>query len=207
MHHFASWAYVVPTFWPLTRQLPFSRTAFVFSEARSDPDSGSEKPWHQISSAERIGSRKRSFCSSLPWAITTGPPITRPSTFAGEGAFARTISSPKIACSMSVAPRPPYSLGHDSPAQPASCSLRCHSRRNSNPSSSPGGSSPGWFSSTQARSSSRKACSFGERVRSTARACYWLRGQSVALGKSQRVLGHVVEDHLARHRRGAGQAH
>ena len=32
-------------------------TALVLSEARSEPDSGSEKPWHQISSAERIGSR------------------------------------------------------------------------------------------------------------------------------------------------------
>ena len=57
MHHFASWANVVQTFWPVIRQPPFSFTAFVFSEARSEPDSGSEKPWHQISSAERIGSR------------------------------------------------------------------------------------------------------------------------------------------------------
>ncbi len=57
MHHFASWANVVHTFWPVIRQPPSSFTAFVFSEARSDPDSGSENPWHQISSAERIGSR------------------------------------------------------------------------------------------------------------------------------------------------------
>ena len=57
MHHFASWANVVQTFWPVTRQPPLSCTALVFSEARSEPDSGSEKPWHQISSAERIGSR------------------------------------------------------------------------------------------------------------------------------------------------------
>src|SRR5919204_77679 len=92
MPHFASWANVVQTFWPVTRQPPFSRTALVFSDARSEPDSGSENPWHQISSAERIGARKRSFCSSVPWAITTGPPITNPSTFAGEGALARAIS-------------------------------------------------------------------------------------------------------------------
>ena len=131
MHHFASWANVVQTFWPVTRQPPFSLTAFVFSEARSEPDSGSEKPWHQISSAERIGSRKRSFCSSVPWAITTGPPITRPRTFAGRGALARASSSPKIDCSISVAPRPPYSFGHETPAQPAAWSLRCHSRSNS----------------------------------------------------------------------------
>ena len=57
MHHFAWWAIVVQTFWPETTHSSPSRTAFVFSDARSDPDSGSEKPWHQISSPDRIGSR------------------------------------------------------------------------------------------------------------------------------------------------------
>ena len=144
MHHFASWAKVVHTFCPVTRHPPFCCTAFVFSDARSEPDSGSENPWHQISSAERIGSRKRSFCSSDPWAITTGPPITSPSTLAGRGAFERAISSLKIVCSISVAPRPPYSFGHEMPAQPAACSLPCHSRSNSNRAwSSPSGAVPG----------------------------------------------------------------
>src|SRR5215208_4379670 len=124
MHHFASWAKVVQTFWPVIRQPPLSLTALVLSEARSEPDSGSENPWHQISSAERIGSRKRSFCSSVPWAMTTGPPITSPSTFAGRGALARASSSPNIDCSIRVAPRPPYSFGHEIPAQPAACMRR-----------------------------------------------------------------------------------
>ena len=57
MHHFDLWAIVVQTFWPVTTQPPLVLTALVFSEARSEPDSGSEKPWHQISSAERIGWR------------------------------------------------------------------------------------------------------------------------------------------------------
>ena len=57
MHHFDSCASVVQTFWPVTTQSSPSRTARVFSEARSEPDSGSEKPWHQISSADRIGAR------------------------------------------------------------------------------------------------------------------------------------------------------
>ena len=57
MHHLAWWASVVHTFWPVTTHSSPSRTARVFSEARSEPDSGSEKPWHQISSADRIGSR------------------------------------------------------------------------------------------------------------------------------------------------------
>ena len=171
MHHLASWANVVQTFCPVTRQPPLSLTALVFSEARSEPDSGSEKPWHQISSAERIGSRKRSFCSSVPWAITTGPPITSPSTFAGRGAFARASSSPKIDCSIRVAPRPPYSFGHETPAQPAAWSLRCHSRSNSYCAWSPAlGAGPGWFSSSQARNSSRNACSSGVSVRSIGRA-------------------------------------
>ena len=50
MHHCALWANVVQTFWPVTTHSPFDFTALVLSDARSEPDSGSEKPWHQISS-------------------------------------------------------------------------------------------------------------------------------------------------------------
>ncbi len=57
MHHFAWWAIVVHTFWPVTTHSSPCRTARVFSDARSEPDSGSENPWHQISSADRIGGR------------------------------------------------------------------------------------------------------------------------------------------------------
>ncbi len=91
MHHLALWANVVQTFWPVTTHSPFDLTALVFRDARSEPDSGSEKPWHQISSPVRIGLSQRSFCSSVPWWITTGPPITMPSTLAGEGAHARHL--------------------------------------------------------------------------------------------------------------------
>ena len=62
-----------------------------------------------------------------------------------RGAFASTISSKKIACSISVAPRPPYSFGQFTAAQPPSCSFACQSRANWKPSSSPDGPSPGWF--------------------------------------------------------------
>src|SRR3954453_20058 len=177
MHHLASCAKVVQTFWPVTTHSPFDLTALVFSDARSEPDSGSEKAWHQISSAVRIGSRKRSFCSSLPCAITTGPPMIRPSTLAADGARARTSSSLKSACSISVAPRPPYSLGHDSPAYPFSCSLRCQSPRNLKASTSPGGSGPGWFSASQLRRSSRNASSFGDSVRSIGRRILHVGGR------------------------------
>ena len=74
---------MVQTFWPVTTHSPFDLTARVFSDARSEPDSGSEKPWHQISSPERIGRSQRSFWVSSPWAMTTGPPMTMPSTLAG----------------------------------------------------------------------------------------------------------------------------
>src|ERR671919_121527 len=169
MHHLALCANEVQTFCPVTTHSPFDLTALVLSEARSEPDSGSEKPWHQISSADRIGSRNRFFCSSVPCAITTGPPIARPSTFAGDGVSARVASMTKIACSIRVAPRPPYSFGHEIPAQPASCSLLCHSRRNCTTSSSPSGSGPGWFSSSQLRTPSRKPSSCGVSERSMGR--------------------------------------
>src|SRR3954447_15667728 len=99
--------------------------------------------------------------------MTTGPPIARPITFAVRGASARTISSKKIACSISVAPRPPYSFGHEIPAHPLSCSVRCQLRANSNDSSSsPLGGLPGWFFSSHPRTSSRNAVSLGLSVRS-----------------------------------------
>ena len=93
MHHFEYWAPEVQTFCPVTTQSSPSCTARVFSAARSEPASGSLKPWHQISSPERIGVRKRSFCSSVPHAISVGPPIRIPSTFAGSGARAGSSSS------------------------------------------------------------------------------------------------------------------
>src|SRR2546423_1512319 len=110
------------------------------------------------------------FPSGMPDVSTTGRPITRPSTFAGEGAPARAISSLNIACSISVAPRPPYSFGHDRPVQPPPCNFFCHWHWNSKASSSRRGAGPGLFPSSQPRSSSLNACSEGERERSKARA-------------------------------------
>ena len=42
-------------FCPLTTKWSPRSSARVRSDARSDPASGSENPWHQISSAARIG--------------------------------------------------------------------------------------------------------------------------------------------------------
>ena len=54
------------------------RRARVRTLARSEPASGSLKPWHQITSAARISGRKRCFCSSVPTATIVGPIISVP---------------------------------------------------------------------------------------------------------------------------------
>ena len=63
----AYWAPDVHTFCPLTVQPSPSRTARVCALARSEPDPGSEKNWHQDSSPRARAGRNRAFCSSLPW--------------------------------------------------------------------------------------------------------------------------------------------
>ena len=50
----AEFAYDVQIFCPLTTYSSPSRTAAVLSAARSDPASGSEKPWHQMTSPAEI---------------------------------------------------------------------------------------------------------------------------------------------------------
>ena len=57
MHQSARCAYDDQTFWPLTTYRPSRSSARVRTDARSEPAPGSEKPWHQISSAERIFGR------------------------------------------------------------------------------------------------------------------------------------------------------
>src|SRR5437773_1916463 len=59
-----------------------------------------------------------------------GVGMAGPRMFRICGALANAISSWRISSSMKVRPRPPYSLGHVSPTNPASKSVRCQSRRN-----------------------------------------------------------------------------
>src|SRR3990172_5893727 len=66
-----------------------SRTARHWRFARSEPALGSEKPWHQISSAVRIFGRKRWTWASVPWAISVGPRMLRPPRLTGGGARGR----------------------------------------------------------------------------------------------------------------------
>src|SRR3954451_20782756 len=118
MHHLEYCAPEVQTFWPVTTHSSPSLTARVFRPARSEPASGSLKPWHQISSALRIVGRWLSFWRSSPQTISVGPASSRPSVLTGSGAPERPSSSKKIAVSISDAPRPPYSLGQCTPAPP-----------------------------------------------------------------------------------------
>src|SRR6202043_1187215 len=85
MHHLEYCAPLVHTFWPLTTHSSPLLTARVFSDARSEPASGSEKPWHQISSPDRIGERYRSFCSCVPHTISVGPPSSTPRMLTASG--------------------------------------------------------------------------------------------------------------------------
>jgi hypothetical protein len=89
---FAYWASVVHVFCPLTMYSSPSRTAAVFSEARSEPAFGSEKPWHHQMSRLAVGGRKRCFISSLPKVAITGPIIAALNA-SGGGTCASAISS------------------------------------------------------------------------------------------------------------------
>src|SRR5215468_6238969 len=59
-------ASVVQVFWPLMMYLSPLRSALVLSEARSEPEPGSEKPWHHQSSTLAMRGRYCFFCCSLP---------------------------------------------------------------------------------------------------------------------------------------------
>jgi hypothetical protein len=111
-------ARLVQIFCPWIRQPPSARDAWVRSEARSEPASGSENSWHQICSPVRIGRRKRVFCPAVPKSMIVGPAKSSPIVFSRSGAPARSASSAKMARSLASAPAPPYSFGHDRPAYP-----------------------------------------------------------------------------------------
>src|SRR5216684_6358837 len=165
----ASWARLVQIFWPWIRQPPVTLVALVRNDARSDPASGSEKSWHQISSPVRIGRRKRRLAACDPkWAMV-GPAKSSPIVLSRSGAPARSHSSPKIARIGSSSPCPPYSRGQVSPAYPASKSIACHCRQNgafSTRSAGSGQGSSGRLFSSQVRRSWRNRASSGASERS-----------------------------------------
>jgi hypothetical protein len=68
----------------LTTHSSPSRSARVANPATSDPAPGSLKSWHQISSLVAMPRRNRCLTSSLPHAMTVGPPMPMPMMFAGR---------------------------------------------------------------------------------------------------------------------------
>ena len=120
----AYWANVVQVFCPLTTYSSPSRTAEVFSEARSLPASGSENPWHHQMSRFAVGGRNRFFCSSLPKVAITGPTIAALNA-SGGGTCAAAISSAHRWRWIGVQSWPPHSTGQFGTASACSARMRC----------------------------------------------------------------------------------
>ena len=99
-----------------------SSTARVWREAKSEPDSGSEYPWHHWTSPFETGGRNCCFCSSVPWIIRVGAIIRVPNTSL-PGALWYDISSANTTCIICDTPCPPYSSGQAIVSQPLSASF------------------------------------------------------------------------------------
>jgi hypothetical protein len=95
----------------------------VRSEARSEPASGSEKPWHHQMSMFAVAGRKRSFCSCVPKAASTGP-IMLVLNASGSGTAASCISSRQMWRCSGVQSLPPHSTGQWGTARPALLRMR-----------------------------------------------------------------------------------
>ena len=160
----ATWARVVQIFWPLTTHSPSTSSARVVSEARSEPASGSENPWHHQSSSDRMRGMKWAFCSSVPNFISTGASIPMPNTGAFGAPSSASTSSNRWRCT-TVQPGPPYSTGHDGAPQPLAISACCQrvrsSRFGSLPFSTMARVSGSSVAPAKARTSSAKARSAG----------------------------------------------
>ena len=101
----------VHTFWPVIDQPPSTLTAFVRSEARSEPASGSLKSWHHVMSPRSVGSAKRLSCAAVPWAAIAGT-AQLPIAISGLARPAMASSSSMASCSAGLAPSP-YGGGQD----------------------------------------------------------------------------------------------
>ncbi len=145
-----------------------SSVARVPRAARSDPAFGSEKPWHHVSSPDRIRGRNRRFCSSVPHFKSVLPTIFTVTVSLGgpSGTIARAHSSTSTTCSSLDIPPPPYSVGHARPSSPWSYNVRRHPATNSAASSGPSAPIPiqagGRCSARNARTCTRNASARGD---------------------------------------------
>src|SRR5437763_1723745 len=122
----AMWAHVVQTFWPVRSHRSPSRSARVASDARSEPAPGSEKSWHHFSSLRTIRGRKRSRCSSVPWAKSAGAARFSPSGLSRPRLYGPSTRSTVRACA-GVRASPPYATGHGGTTSPDAAKVGYHS--------------------------------------------------------------------------------
>ncbi len=155
-------------FCPDSSQPPSVRTARDVSEARSEPDSGSDHACAQITSPLAIGGSTRARCSAVAWSRSVGARRLMPFWETRPGAPAAQYSSLKTSQCTRSTPRPPYSSGQDTAAQRPACSRASHARCAAKPSrvSSEGRGEAGTWSASQARASARKASTSAVWVRS-----------------------------------------
>lgn len=124
----AWWAWVVQILWPLTSQPPSVRSAVVFTEARSDPASGSLMPRQNTASPEAIRGTISSWSSRVPCRRTAGPICRSPIQCAATGAPARSNSSVTASRSTLVRAAPPNSFGYVIAMSPRAASSLLNSR-------------------------------------------------------------------------------
>jgi hypothetical protein len=150
----------------ITQSSP-SRTALVFSDARSEPASGSEKPWHHQMSRLAVAGRNFFFCSSEPKFAITGPTMLALNA-SGGGTQASCISSCQMWRCNGLQSWPPHSTGQLGTARPASLRMRWVSMIPSLPTCRPEAIvsriSCGIFVVKKVRISSRKAASSSVRA-------------------------------------------
>ncbi len=119
---------VVQIFEPLSTQTSPSRTAEVSAPATSDPPLGSERNWAQIASPRRIGGMCLRFCSSVPKSRRTLMQGAKVGTWIRSGNSCLFSSSLSARWCAGVSSWPPYSFGMQTPASPASKSIRWSAR-------------------------------------------------------------------------------
>src|SRR5262245_17205999 len=137
-----------------------SRVAVVRNDARSDPASGSLKPWHQRSRPLIRPGRTRCWIASLACVVI---PWTRYPRLGRGGALAAASSSSRITSKTAGRSWRPKRKGQERPKKPASYNAVCHSACRAQYSSSVEETGrPGLCSAIQARSRDRNSASAGE---------------------------------------------
>ena len=116
----ACWAQVVQIFWPLTTKLSPSRTALVLSEAKSEPEPGSEVALAPEYVAIVHAGQKALFLLLRAKFVQDGrTPWTRQREYAAGSRHSRILLQ-KYAASTMVQFVPPHSSGQSGAPQPRS---------------------------------------------------------------------------------------